>query len=483
MPAPWKVATAFHRAWTDGLMANIGASAKVAFGGWLVGSFAALVIGILIGRIRWVRDVVNPMIEVLRPVSALVWVPLAIVWFGIGYNSKLFIVALATFFVVVVYVISGAESIDDRYLKVARMLAMNRWRTYRHIVIPSATPSILIGLRQGLAISWGGVIIAELVAGDKGVGAMELQAQQSFDLNLVVVAMIVFAVLGFAAVAVFNIAERLIVPWAAHQRGTVVVRRGGEQSSRRLTRQVPRMVAGFVLLVALWWVASAGVGTSEVVLPSPGAVGSKVVDLLQQGGFLIDVRTSVVEFAIGYALAVVTAVAASIAFVLVPFLHRTLWSEVELLRFVIPFSWIPLAVLWFSTSDTGKIFVVWYAVFFSVIVAAYAALSSVDPMLMKAGRMLGMSWWEQTVRIRLRAALPPLVAAARSGVGIGWISVIAAEYLGAEHGLGIFITNAQETLDTTSVMAGMVVIGAIGAAMSALAGFIATPTLRRGESK
>ncbi len=144
-----------------------------------------MVIGVLIGRVRWLREIVNPVIEVLRPVSALAWVPLAVVWFGIGYSSKLFIVALATFFVAVVHVIQGAEAGDAKHFKVARMLSLSRRDTYRYVIIPGAVPEIMLGLRQGLGVAWGGVIIAELVAGDKGVGAMELLAQQGFDFDLV----------------------------------------------------------------------------------------------------------------------------------------------------------------------------------------------------------------------------------------------------------------------------------------------------------
>ena len=83
--------------------------------------------------------------------------------------------------------------------------------------------------------------------------------------------------------------------------------------------------------------------------------------------------------------------------------------------------------------------------------------------------MLHLPAWRQLVQIRLRAALPRLVAGARVGIGVGWISVIAAEYLGSANRLGVFITNAQQTLDTASVMAGMVVIGLVGARMSAAA--------------
>lgn len=475
IPAPWAVARAIPRAWEQGLGSDIVASVQVAAGGWVVGCLAALVIGVAIGRIHWIREIVNPIIEVLRPVSALAWVPLAVVWFGIGYSSKLFIVALATFFVAVVHIVQGAEAVDGRHLKAARMLSLSRRDIYRFVVIPSAVPEIMLGLRQGLGVAWGGVIIAELVAGDKGVGAMELLAQQGYDFPLVVIGMVVFALLGFAAVAVFGLVERLVFPWlAAQRRGAMAAPAPTATTARAAGRlggltRTGRAVLGLVLLVALWWIAAAGFHISAVVLPTPGQVATTLGNLLGQGSFWDAIWTSLVEFAIGYALAMVSAFVVSAVFVSLPVVHRALWPEIELLRFVIPFSWIPLAVLWFSTSDLGKVFIVWYAVFFTVILSTYSSLAGVDGLLLKTGRMLQLPAWRQMVQIRLRAALPRLIAGARVGLGVGWISVIAAEYIGAVNGLGVFITNAQETLDTKSVLAGMVVIGVIGAAMSGVA--------------
>lgn len=479
MPAPWSVASNLGRVWRAGLGGNIIASVKVAAGGWVLGSAAAIVVGVTIGRVHWLREIVNPVIEVLRPVSALVWVPLAVVWFGIGYESKVFVVSLATFFIAIVHVVRGAQASDPRHLKAARMLSLRRRDVYRYVVVPSAVPEIMLGLRLGLGVAWGGVIIAELVAGGQGVGAMELLAQQGYDFDTVVIGMAVFAVLGLVTIGLFSLAERLLLPWLAAQRrgamaGPALTVNPGMRGGPVKLLQAARALLGLVILIGGWWLAVDALGTSSVVLPTPGAVASTLRHLLSQHAFLIDIQASLEEFAIGYALALVTALVASAIFVLVPIVHRALWNEIELLRFVIPFSWIPLAVLWFSTSMTGKIFVVWYAVFFTVILSAYDGLASVDALYLKAGRMLRLPLWRQMIQIRLRAALPRLLSGAMVGVGVGWISVIAAEYVGSENGLGVFITNAQQTLDTKSVIAAMVVIGVIGALLSLLARVVST---------
>lgn len=489
IPKPWAVAGSFGQAWRQGLGGDIVASVEEAAGGWFLGVAGALAIGVPLGRLRWLKGIVNPVIEVIRPVSALVWVPLAIVWFGIGYSSKLFIIALATFLVVVVHVIQGVAAADPRHLKVARMLSMRRRQVYRDIILPSAVPEIMTGFRVGLAIAWGAVIIAELVAGNTGVGAMEILAQEGGDMNLVVVGMIVFAALGLITVLVFGFAERLAFPWlVAQRRGSIgltapfLVSQASANEGGRLVRMASAL-GGLVLLVAVWWIAAVALHTKSVVLPTPKVVGTTLGHLLTRSSFLLDIRASFFEFLIGYALAILTAFLVASVFVAVPFIHRSFWPQVELLRFVIPFSWIPLAILWFSLSSTGKVFIVWYAVFFTVIVSFYNALAGVDVVLLKVGRMLRLSAWQQLFQIRLRSALPGLAAGARVGVAIGWISVIAAEYLGAVHGLGIFITNAQDALDTQDVLAGMVIIGIMGVVMSTLITTISRFSVSNRRSK
>jgi ABC-type proline/glycine betaine transport system permease subunit len=141
---------------------------------------------------------------------------------------------------------------------------------------------------------------------------------------------------------------------------------------------------------------------------------------------------------------------------------------VEALRFIVPFAWIPLTILWFGTSFTGKILLVAYAVFFVMVVSTARAVAHVEPTLSRVGTMLGMGPWRLAWKVHLRAAAPTIASAARAAAAIGWIAVVAAEYIGASAGLGLMITNAATSLATSVVIAGMIVIGIIGAGVSAL---------------
>ena len=143
--------------------------------------------------------------------------------------------------------------------------------------------------------------------------------------------------------------------------------------------------------------------------------------------------------------------------------------SVQILRFIVPFSLIPLATLWFGFSIYGKVFIVAWAVAFVVVIATYGAIDNVNPLLLEAAAMLGIGGIQLSFRIIIPAAIGSILAGLRVAIAIGWVSVIAAEYLGSTAGLGWLITNAQANLDTKEIMAGMAVIGILGATMSWLA--------------
>ncbi|GAC1549815.1 MAG: hypothetical protein NVS2B17_34390 [Candidatus Velthaea sp.] len=220
VPAPWDVAVAFAGLARTRLANDIIVSIREALGGWLIGSIIGIIFGLLIGRITVLRQTLAPAVEILRSVSPLVWVPLAIVWFGIGYTSKAFIVALIAFFTVIVNTIDGASEVSPEHLRVASMLRFSRWDVLRRVVLMSALPDILIGLQYALTTAWGGVIIAELTAGNEGIGGLEISQQQSFNVAGVIVGMITIAMLGYLANVAFVALTRRLFPWmpSARQR-------------------------------------------------------------------------------------------------------------------------------------------------------------------------------------------------------------------------------------------------------------------------
>jgi ABC-type nitrate/sulfonate/bicarbonate transport system permease component len=217
IPSPWSVAQRFVQLVQTELPADIVASLGEAAGGWIIGSVLGIVIGTLIGRVAVARLVLRPVIDFLRFISPLAWVPLAILWFGIGYWSKASIIVLISLFTVVVNTAHGMASMDRETEKAGRSLHLSLPQRIE-VGLMCAMPDILVGLRYALGAAWGGVVLAELVAGDTGIGAMESYGGQSFDVAQIMVGMLTLAALGYAANWAFVRTQRRLFPWIVSNR-------------------------------------------------------------------------------------------------------------------------------------------------------------------------------------------------------------------------------------------------------------------------
>jgi ABC-type nitrate/sulfonate/bicarbonate transport system permease component len=225
---------------------------------------------------------------------------------------------------------------------------------------------------------------------------------------------------------------------------------------------------GVLLVLVVWEATVIGWRLPVIVLPSPWTVAATLAELLITPVFWRDVGVSLFEFGSGYALGVALGVAVGLLMGESRRFRMAATPVIESLRFIVPFAWIPLTILWFGTSYTGKIVLVAYAVFFVMVVSTARAVAQVEPTLTRVGVMLGMGRWQLAFKVHLRAAAPTIASAARAAAAIGWIAVVAAEYIGASAGLGLLITNAATSLATAVVIAGMIVIGVIGALVSVL---------------
>lgn len=213
LPGPSSVAGVLVAYARDGLWLDLAASLEVFLVGWAGGSALAAIAGLAIGRLRLVAAMFQPIVEAIRPVSSIAWVPLAIVWFGFGLGGKVFLVGLAVFLVVIVYAIDGARRIPPELERTASMLGMRGLGRFVHLVLPGTLIEVLIGARVALMAGWGTVIVAELVAANTGLGAHLISVEQSYDVPAVMATMVCFGLAGFVMNALFSRLERWIVPW------------------------------------------------------------------------------------------------------------------------------------------------------------------------------------------------------------------------------------------------------------------------------
>lgn len=234
-------------------------------------------------------------------------------------------------------------------------------------------------------------------------------------------------------------------------------------NARRLFRAVGLGGLGVVVgLLAPWWLAVA-FGVSPVILPPISKVLRSAWDLFQSQVMAPAVVVSLLRVNSGFALAALTAVPLGIALGRSRRLYLVFEPLIESFRFIIPFAWIPLAILWFGTHEAGKIFIIWYAGFFLILLHAIAGVRGVDPDLIKAAKTLGAGEATIFYKVVLPAALPATVTGLRIGFAACWISLIAAELVAARSGLGYLIMDAREFLQTDIVIVGMAIIAIIGA--------------------
>ena len=199
MPSPVNVWHAFLDLLGNGeLIENINASMYRIIVGFFLGFVTAVPIGLLIATIRRVRAFLEPILEFIRPIPALAFLPLAILWFGVGESSKLFIMWFGTFFVIIVSVIEGVYDFDVVYLRVARNLNASRRQIFFHVLLPGILPFILEGNRQAIATAFRIVVSAEMIAAQAGLGFLIMNSAIFYRTDRVIVGIIVLGVLGMS---------------------------------------------------------------------------------------------------------------------------------------------------------------------------------------------------------------------------------------------------------------------------------------------
>lgn len=200
LPSPGEVLDTFGEMIRSGeLLQHIAASLRRIALGFLAGLVTAVPVGLLIGRFRLVRYVIEPLMETIRPVPALAFLPLAILWFGIDEASKLFLLWFGTFFVIVISVIEGVYNFEVALLRVARNLEASELQIFWYVLLPGVLPFILQGMRQAIADAFRVIVAAEMIAAQLGIGFLILHASLFYRSDRVFVGIITLGLLGMTA--------------------------------------------------------------------------------------------------------------------------------------------------------------------------------------------------------------------------------------------------------------------------------------------
>lgn len=166
--------------------------------GFLIGAGLALPIGLLMGATPRIYTLLNPLVQILRPIPPIAYIPLAILWFGLGNPPSFFLIAIGAFFPVLMNTIAGVRQVDGIYIRAARNLGVNQWTMFTRVMLPAATPYILAGVRIGIGTAFIVVIVSEMIAVNDGLGFRILEAREFMWSDKIIAGMITIGFLGLA---------------------------------------------------------------------------------------------------------------------------------------------------------------------------------------------------------------------------------------------------------------------------------------------
>jgi len=195
------------------LLVHTWTSLKRLFWGTLIGGVPALVLGIVMGLNRPIRALVDPIIAATYPIPKSSILPLALLIFGLGESSKIFMVAIGVFFPVAINATTGVLEINKIYLDVGRNYKANRWNTFWTIALPGALPVIMTGFKLGIGIGLILIAIAEMIGAKSGLGYLIWSAWETFAVEQMYVGLFMIALIGFTITVALNELERFIIPW------------------------------------------------------------------------------------------------------------------------------------------------------------------------------------------------------------------------------------------------------------------------------
>ena len=210
-PGPWDVVIGTISLAREGILFHhIAASVmRVALGFTLAASLA-IPLGVAMGSSPAIHRAINPVIQMLRPISPIAWIPLAILWFGVGNTSPIFLITLSSFFPMVVGTIAGVHSVERQYIRAAQNFGITGLKLLRQVVIPAAMAQIVTGMRIALGVAWLVVVAAEMVAINSGLGYLIIDARNAGNrYDLVVAGMVFIGAIGFGLDLLMRRLERL----------------------------------------------------------------------------------------------------------------------------------------------------------------------------------------------------------------------------------------------------------------------------------
>lgn len=196
------------------LLTDLIASVSRVYGAFLLAAAVALPLGMLIGRLPAVRGLLEPTLQLLRPIPVTAWLPLSMILFGLGPSSAFFLVALGAFYPILVNTIFAVRSVEPRLFEAAQMLGVSPARLFPKVVLPASLPGMFTGLRLGLGFAWVVIVVGEMTGVQTGLGAMIMDARQLSRTEIVISGMVVIGLAGFLSDLAVQAVGRKLLAWS-----------------------------------------------------------------------------------------------------------------------------------------------------------------------------------------------------------------------------------------------------------------------------
>jgi NitT/TauT family transport system permease protein len=220
VPTPYEVFQQFTQVGlSNKYLVNIAISVRRILIGFMIATAIGVPLGLAIGKYERVRDFFMPVIEILRPIPAIAWVPMSIMLWPNNEASIVFITFLGAFFPILLNSIHGVHSLDGVLLRAARCLGASEIRLFMNVILPGSLPHIFTGLAVGMGVAWVSLIAAEMISGQFGVGYFTWEAYSLVDYPAIVLGMITIGVLGLACSGIIRMVGVLLMPWLAFAPG------------------------------------------------------------------------------------------------------------------------------------------------------------------------------------------------------------------------------------------------------------------------
>ena len=198
---------------TGELQSAIAASAGRVGVGLLFGLTAAVVLATVSGLFRWGEDILDAPIQMLRTIPVVGLIPLLIIWFGIGEEPKVVLIALGVFFPLYLNLFAGIRGTDPTLVEAGRTVGLSRWGQITQVILPAALPSALVGLRYSIGVSWLILVFAETINATSGIGFLINQAREFYETDTIVLCLVLYALLGLIADVLVRLLERGLLSW------------------------------------------------------------------------------------------------------------------------------------------------------------------------------------------------------------------------------------------------------------------------------